>query len=387
MGGALAEPASGPVAAAAKTLAGEYSTGFHLGDALYRDLLNQTVVNAVGQHWHTAVFCGFDYEAGQGCMLAVNAGGNLAEIAGITDCIFKFSASRSLADPEADVAGSMKQLRDDFILAFAEQNQAVPFHESRRPPGLTPAQRRAIAATACAMLKKDIRYIPDDMLNYKWNDYDDWTGEIEAIWNIRCDGVVEYCYEKNGVKVCNGINQARWNITKPGGGSLDNHNSFHTGSYDPGELCPRIQAGDQSDPQHRGAHDTTFVANDPAVPPAIADFAVTVGSSGAVLSFRVLTAAYDQTFVRVTVSKDGGNYSFVRTEGLPAGTDPSAIVADWQFQVVPVGEVVHAYWMGKTAGGPDYKGQDGDFTFRVVAVDCGGNVSALLAVTQNIQWP
>lgn len=384
---ALAAPAPPPVAAAAKKLAVEYSTGFHLGDALYRDLLNQAVVNTFGQHWHTSIYCGFDYERGNGCMLAVNAGGNLAEIAGLKDCIFKCSASRSFGDPGTDVADSMRKLKDGFILEFAEQNRSVKFHGSRRPPGLTPAQRRAIAATACGLLKKDIRYIPDDMLNYKWNDYDGWTGEIEAIWNIRCDGVVEYCYEKNGVQVCSGGNTTFANIASPGAEHLRNHNDFHGGNYNPGELCPRIQAGDHGDPAHATASDTTFVANDPTVPPAIADFQVSTSGAVPLISFRINTDAYDDVFVRLTVSKDGPKYAFVRTQEPAAGAEPSAVVADWQFHVVPARDAVCAYWTGKTAGGPDYEVQDGDFTFRIVAVDRGGNVSELQAITQTIQWP
>ena len=373
--------------APARVVGRSFSTGFHLGDALYRDLVNETVVNVFGQHWHTGVYTGFEYARGQGHMRVVNAGGGLAEVAGIADCVFECAAARSFADPEADVAACMRQLKDDFIFEFAEHNRSVRFHGSRRPSGLTPTKRRAIAATACSLLKKDIRYIADDMLNYKWNDYDDWTGEVEAIWNIRCDGVVEYCYEKNGVKVCSGGTAGFWNVASPGAEHLRNHNDFHGGEYQTGELCPRIQAGDLADLQHQHARDTTFVADDPTVPPAIADFQVILRGPVPLISFRINTDAYDDVFVRLTVSKNGKNYAFARTKESAAGADPAAVAADWQFQVVPVGDDVRAYWTGKTAGGPDYEGQDGDFTFRIVAVDRGGNVSELQAITQTIQWP
>lgn len=371
-----------------------FSTGFHLGDAIYRDLLKALVVGVFGQHWHTGIYTGFEYERGRGFLRAVHAAAGAAAVAGLTDCIFECSAPRSFADPAMDVAGEMQGLRQDFIAKFCDHDPNCQFHGSRRVPGLTPAQRRAIADTAYALLRKDIRYTAADMMNYKWNPDDpnvDWNGGIDMIWNIRCDGVVEYCYERNGVQVCSGGTAALWNIANPGAEHLRNHNDFHDGGYEAGELCPRIQAGDQSDQQHHGAQDTTFVADDPTDPPQISGFTVAMDRSMPAVTFSIGTSAYDDVFVRLTVSKDGGRYYFVRTEELSTRADPSAVAADWRFHVVPTGDTIHARWVGKTVGksgaGPDYMGQDGDFTFRVVAVDRGGNVSALQETTLTIQWP
>jgi hypothetical protein len=350
-----------------------FSTGWHWGDALYRDLETH-LGNA--EHWHAAIYTGFSIDLhGQGVMTGVNATGDVTSF--YTDTVRSFEARRSFASSTIDVADTMALLRDDFVRTFAP---STAFHGSRHVPGISPQQRRNIANSALAMLNKGIAYTWMDMLRHRGNA---WDGTVAGISDTRCDGIVEYAYESNGIRVCGGLDPSRWNIAAPGVSSLDNHNDFHNHAYDPGELCPRIQAGDQ-------ASDSTFVET-PSNPPIIRVFEVFSFASIFVPSIwlQVETADYSSALVRLTVSKDGGPFFFVRTEDPYGTTSPPAIVADWDWVTVPVGLGTlrqFGWWMGQTVGGPNYHNRNGNFEFRLVAVDRGGNVSSLVSRTVRIEW-
>lgn len=355
-------------------MAAAFATGFDKGDALYRDLETH-LGNA--EHWHAGVYVGFAVDsAGNGVMTGVHATGDITQLLG-ADTIGLFTAQRSFAGPQLDVAATMELLRDDLVRSFAPIST---FHGARRPPGLTPAQRRAIAATAFSMFAKGVSYTFMDMLDYRWWD---WDGSIADIDEVRCDGVVEYAYERNGVRVCGGKDPARWNIATAGTANPENHNDFHNHAYNPGELCPRIQAGDQ-------AADTTF-APGTSTPPVVAEFDAFSFAFIFVPSIwvRVTSSAYSDVLVRLVVSKDGGPFHYVRTEDPYGGTSPPAIVDDWDWVTIPTGSGTtrqFGWWMGKTAGGPDHRNRNGTYTFRLVAVDAGGNVSELQEKSVRIEW-
>jgi hypothetical protein len=77
-------------------------------------------------------------------------------------------------------------------------------------PGITPEQRTAIVDTCWAMSQDpDISYTAYDAL-----DYDSSAGAhitVSHITDVRCDGVVEYAYEANGLEV--------WGKANPGDSS------------------------------------------------------------------------------------------------------------------------------------------------------------------------
>jgi len=361
-----------------------FSTGFHVADGLYRDLILPATI--AGTHWHAGLYLGFTPDspgAGYGQLAGINASQGF----GFSDTIALFTASRSFSSPAADVANTMRGLRADLVVAFQEGHVDKTFHGARRPNGLTAEQRLAIASTGAALLAKNIWWTWVDMLDYKWFD---WDGTVDDIDETRCDGVIEYAYEKNGVRVCGGTDPTNWNISLPGTVHPENHNNYHNGGYQPGELCPRIQAGDQADSSHAGAADTTFVSG-AVTPPAVADFAVYPFAFIFVPSiwFRVVTPDYRTSLVRITVSKDNGPWHFVRTEDPYGGTAPPALVGDWRFKQVRTNtsDKLFGWWIGKTEDGTDFLGQDGTYVFRLVAVDPAGNVSELAKTAVPIDWP
>lgn len=56
------------------------------------------------------------------------------------------------------------------------------------------------------------------------------------------------------------------------------------------------------------------------------------------------------------------------------------------FKRVDEGTNHFAYWQGKTRGGEDYSGVNGDYEFRMVTVDMGGNVSEEFSVIGPLNW-
>ncbi len=79
--------------------------------------------------------------------------------------------------------------------------------------------------------------------------YENWNGKISRIDELRCDGVIEYRYEKNGLFVSNDKN-----IGHSGNSNVYGHNEWHDGWADiygnGAELCPRFQAGEPPNQYH-----------------------------------------------------------------------------------------------------------------------------------------
>lgn len=353
-----------------------HATGFHQGDAIYRDLLTR-ITNE--EHWHTAIYLGFSYTSFFWIKSAAMTGINATEP--ITDTVQFFSATTSrLGSPESNVLEEMINLRNAFITAFREgRGPEVTFHGARTIPGITPEQRAAVVTNAHSLYGKGIAYTFADMLDYE---YWDWDGTPEDIDETRCDGLVEYAYEKSGLRVCSGKDAARWNISTPGTGYPENHNDFHTYDYNHGELCPRIQAGN-----HGHGVDSAFIYH-PGSAPMLSHFSVTPGPHGPVIRFRVASDAYRTSLVRLTVARQGGPFHFVRTEN-PFGTTTPGIAGSWEFLRVRTNTSsdLVANWMGKTVGGPSWGGQNGPYIFRLVSVDEGGSVSTLQSISIDISWP
>ena len=362
---------------------GGYNTGYHKADAIYRDL-GYLQYMGIQNHWHAFLYQGFEVLNGThvGVMKALQNDGNK----------MRFDLASASFPANSSVREKMQQLQDDFHARLQEAGVGSPYplHGGHRTPGLSAGIAEQIAGTGELMGQKGsaIGYTFINMLDHKGNT---WNGTINDIQRVRCDGVVEFCYEKNGQRVSSGIDSSEWNISRAGNRFLDNHNSFHTWFYDDGELCPRIQAGDHSDPNdtHSAAPaDATRMTTDEGPElPQVADFYVNPQAwfLAPMIGFRIEAARYNHVYVRLTVSRNGGPFHFVRTEDPYGGED--AEVADWQFVKVHTGRDIVGWWLGKTVTGPNHAFESGPFEFRIVAVDLAGNVSELRRVTVQEIWP
>jgi hypothetical protein len=348
-----------------------FETGFQVGDALYRDLITQ-LGNA--QHWHSGVFLGFTGELdGRGTLLGIHASNG----SGWSDTIAFFKATEVFIAAEG-MTQTMQRLLNGFIKAFADGRSNHPFHGARTTAGIAKVDRRKVAATATAFYGKNIWWTWVDMLDYKaW----DWNGTVDDIDETRCDGVVEYSYEKHNLKVCEGRDARRWQISKPGSDNVENHEDFHNGAYQRGELCPRIQAGDGH------GNDTAFIAPS-AARPLLDEFSLTslYSPSAVAIQFTVFAPHSEYIYARLLVRRSGeAPFHLVRTDDYALG--PGApLIGDWQLMKAIANGPEIGVWMGKTAGGPDYSGQDGTYEFRLQVIDEGGNVSNEHATEITVTW-
>jgi hypothetical protein len=347
---------------------------------MYRDLIidfgNQN-------HWHNGVFLGFDFyrhgttgERQTGQFLGVNLAGWPG------DGMVFFSSARRLGDPTADLATELSSLWGEFLGDF-EVDSAHVYHGVRHPyTGLTRGERESVANTATDLMYEGIWWTWANMLDWKGTG---WNGSINDIDNLRCDGVIEYAYERNGLRVCGGKDSSLWNIGAGRKKHPKNHNDLHNFGYNQGELCAKIQAGNQGS-------DTTFITPAPTRP-LIRAFQVSTrpamtGSDMPTkyiipVEFTVDCAEYDTVFVRLLVRPSGGTFAFLSTRQTYGW---GGLEGTWWGKEVAQGTSHVAYWEGWRDPGSDLFGQNADFEFRIVAVDRGGNVSDTCETSLSIDW-
>ena len=351
-----------------------YNIGYHKADAIYTDL-----GFPIDNHWHALIYLGFSIKSNLlGCLSIVQASDNPF------DCTHTDEVTLSLSDPGVSVRDRMKEFKQKlerkicsgfqrFELDGNSIDAFMNIRAVRRSYSMNADIAEKIEETARDMAEKSILYTPFDMLV----GFFFWDGNIDDIFAIRCDGVVEFCYEMHGVKVCGRNRNNLWNITSAGNEYLDEHNNEHTFSYQDGELCPRIQAGDTNpNENHRGTqHVTRLTDKNAPQPPEITTFSVvppTINNSLPQVIFKIYSERYEKVYVRLTVQKDNETYFLLNSAWKRYSTN-----------------VTHTCeWIGAALNGPDYRqmGNHGTYDFRLVAVDLGGNVSALLSQKVDIFW-
>jgi hypothetical protein len=287
-----------------------------------------------------------------------------------------FKAKRGFGDPNCIIADEMKNLFDEFLEDF-EVDKKHPYHGARRTPDMSKDDRLNLLNKSADLMNRGIHYTFWDML-VSWGN--DWNGTISDIDLLRCDGVVEYTYERCGKKVCAGKEVSKWNIAAAGNAYLQSHEDLHTWDLNSGELCPRVQAGEEG-------NDTTFIKPKKSVP-IMQEFAVEkeeVDGGGHIIAIKinVQSSEYYNVYVRIIAGPPGGPFHFAITTG--ASGFPLGIAGKWMFKEVDEGTDHIAYWPGGTSG-QDYYGTDAIYEFRAVAVDKGGNVSEEYSCKIPIGW-
>lgn len=83
----------------------------------------------------------------------------------------------------------------------------------RPKASLTTKQKLNVVTTAKTLVTKNIKYTPTALMHYKKFE---GVNKVEPshIESIRCDGVTEYCYEYNGIRISGA--DGEWDISKPG---------------------------------------------------------------------------------------------------------------------------------------------------------------------------
>ncbi|MDP8206016.1 MAG: T9SS type A sorting domain-containing protein [Candidatus Electryonea clarkiae] len=146
-----------------------------------------------------------------------------------------------------EVGGTERVVRNNEWAAMQGHNFYWGAYTINRENGryMTFARRRAVINTANLLVGRDIGYpvFPtSDALRHVYNPGP--TVTYTEITDLRCDGLIEYCYEFNSVNVW-GNNGANYNISITA--NVDDHNDFYDWPYDPNtELAPIVQCGEDS---------------------------------------------------------------------------------------------------------------------------------------------
>ena len=210
-----------------------YRVGYHRADALYRDL-NESFygygTTSPQNHWHVTLYCGFEpnLSGKKDKLLGIQHFGDPRGIGTIGTKPYQDPRWKKMpksilvqfSDPRDSIREKMREARKLFKEALFDgfDPTKVKFRGARRTPTMTAAAAEDIVETAKAIdAENSIGYTTGvfTMLNHKGYPRRQWTGKISDIKALRCDGLIEYCYEKNGQRVSTGANGI-WNIFATG---------------------------------------------------------------------------------------------------------------------------------------------------------------------------
>jgi hypothetical protein len=217
-------------------------------------------------------------------------------------------------------------------------------------------QRQNIITTAEAL--RD-----DNTIGYTWNDAlewegSDWEGTVSDIDNIRCDGVVEFCYEKNGIMVW-GKNQNHYDITYSKA-YCEEHNNMPDPPNDPNtELSPKAQRGGFG-PQY-----TNMIASSPQNPTKVSNLHSTSHNNaiGQWNDPQSRDNTIEVAWTDATDAQSGLWGYYVKWDNMQA-TEPTPDPEDWTKNRIKPGV--------KKATSPEL--EDGDnWYFHIRSVDKAGN--------------
>ena len=115
--------------------------------------------------------------------------------------------------PVVHAIGPGNNVTIDTWASFMGGNNTFMGYGRPRSTNMTSAQRDAVTATARQMAADFIGYTALLQLNYPdSNPNSKPYVQVSDILSARCDGVVEYCYEYNNIRVYGG--DTKWDISK-----------------------------------------------------------------------------------------------------------------------------------------------------------------------------
>jgi hypothetical protein len=246
--------------------------------------------------------------------------------------------------------------------------------------GISPATRREIHKNGADIVRAPIGYIFDDMLDqnnriYPWG----WRGTTEDIDDIRCDGLTEFAYENSGARLWGG--DSWWNLGAISDDNYSRHNNSWDGSfhdYSASEESPMVQAacGGLGDGTNSKA-----VSRDTKNPPDIRAFTVVYNDVDAWIGREVWDMESDWIYEMTQVQElPSGEW---RTIYNNTDTTPIGVGRPWgRTQLILTGASTGQAWgqfrwtgKYKTPTATGTMSPIGNYKFRYVAVDQGGNVA------------
>jgi len=340
---------------------------FELGTAMYTNLKKHYFGSA--EHYHAGVFNYFEYTQ--------NGIGKMSFTEGVMNGVYNNETTVLYIGANITQLSQLKNsLKDKF-----RANTAYQGAYSKNT--ITPETHSSIVATARALGSNNKLYTFLDMLDSKnihgflgWEE--DWQGTIYDIDELRCDGVVEFSYEKNSALVTKTYlscfhTTAYDNISTPGNSILTSHNCLHDGTYDCtpiGEICPRIQAGED----HRGSGTArSYFFPLASANPVISNFSYTENGTYPSLNFKISDNTSVKSYVLIQVKRSSESTWHTMVD---------MYNNKWQFKSVDLtnydpplqNDFFHVNWSGSYEGGRyPANSTPSNFDIKITTIDQGAN--------------
>ncbi len=347
---------------------------FELGSAMYRELSSVSQIMS-GHHWHAGVYLYFEYKYGTtGYMYYSHQAGSGSSVT---------NSSGLDVDSEDEYLGTsvsnLSVLKNKFIHKFTGGESGQYDYYGTYSILMSPNTRSLIASKAREI--GNWNNTSNDNIGYTWIDmidpedywswiflvfYEDWQGTVNDIDEIRCDGIVEFSYEKNGI----GVSNFR-NISDPGNTNVYKHNDWHDGQPDlwpADELCPRLQSGGSHGPVFNNGSSLLDPLN--SAPPSVSQFSKQQ-SDIVQLNFKIGDNASVKSYVMLQVKKTSESTWRLLID------DNNHL---WKFRSVDLTDYepgnqydyFHIPWSGEYEGG-HYSTGTHNFDLKITVIDQGAN--------------
>lgn len=359
------------------------------GDAIYS--------NGTTCHNHAGLFYGIEPTGNRIYMKGIHiTGKETAVFGGHGSHITYIMPGLTSKDPKDDLLIKLNNLKEMFKQIFANDPKNYLGNASLK--NLSALERKYILNTADTMLHKGIKWVWYDMI-LKKGLY--WDGTVNDINRTRCDGLVEYVYEKNGHIVCSGepVNGVNFpNIAEKGNESLKAHANFHDSTSHkniiPGELCPRIQFG-------LAGNNTNFVRNVVSLPKL--KYLRITSQMHPIIEFKVKANKSTYIYTRITVKKGNGKFRFIIADNIVQQQGNQTLLTYDSLPCGPVNFMKSQHldricWLGKVVDGNipndnnwknkqiDFWGQNDLYEFNIEFIDQAGHVTEKFYYKVNINW-
>lgn len=219
----------------------------------------------------------------------------------------------------------------DFWCVHTPSNKSLTFED-----------RNAIMETAWTLEGYDIVGYPIFVPLFSWPDalncYPAPGSKItpNEIKRLRCDGMIEYCYEYNGHWVW-GKNGTNYDISQTA--NLEEHNYFYDGDPNTG-LAPVVQCG-------RAGGSSTYMTRDALEEVDLPTYRVRYTQNGSTVNVRI--KATDKSGIHYIKYKHGEQGNWVISD--IQDQHPTSDNYEWEFPIYNMTESGYIYFYAKDNGG------------------------------------
>ena len=233
-------------------------------------------------------------------------------------------------------------IKKRWLYDFKKPGQDKIYFGAHSHPEITDAQRVAIQKCARKFYdnKDSFEYTAKRQINWcNENDecgdgVDGWNGTIEDLKEIRCDGLVEVCYELSGLGVW-GKDQIESNYLIQDGENADSHNNAPNWPTEPNpatEICPVVQRGGY------GQEYTKLIASDASL--CLIDPVIDIKANGS--DGPISVDSLDNLSIELSLdpgAQEGADAEWFIAASVPGGDIYSKTLGGWEEGIILITEM------------------------------------------------